>query len=197
MTDENNKINLQNIATQELEQFMDSNTDTSPFMMNLNDSFSRPLGTLSLNSTGFMVPCTLEPFQPGDTRPYNQSSSLVAANSAYTSATALLQKAAEMGAKISDNTITPILLRGFSGYPVGQESTPLSGQVGYMTSGPIGHRNIGDQTALLQGTESGNKLIGGEMFMGGNEKMTVDFLGVDHAKRSYEDSADQVFHSDW
>nr|GEX55278.1 reverse transcriptase domain-containing protein [Tanacetum cinerariifolium] len=34
----------------------------------------------------------------------------------YTSASALLQKADEMGAKESDSTITPILLRGFNGY---------------------------------------------------------------------------------
>ncbi|KAL4587120.1 hypothetical protein LXL04_011770 [Taraxacum kok-saghyz] len=35
---------------------------------------------------------------------------------AYTSATALLQKAAEMGAKVSENNITPIFLKGFTSY---------------------------------------------------------------------------------
>lgn len=48
------------------------------------------------------------------------SSSIVnnVASSAYTSATALLQKASEMGSKISDDnsSIAPILLRGFTGY---------------------------------------------------------------------------------
>lgn len=41
--------------------------------------------------------------------------------SSYTSATALLQKAAEMGTKISDNSISPILLfrGGFTGYSGG------------------------------------------------------------------------------
>lgn len=36
--------------------------------------------------------------------------------SAFMSATALLQKAAEMGAMVSDNSISPVLLKGFAGY---------------------------------------------------------------------------------
>lgn len=55
-------------------------------------------------------------FNPRNTSNYNNISSL-ATGSAFTSATALLQKASEMGAKIRDNTIAPILLmKGFTPY---------------------------------------------------------------------------------
>ncbi|KAG9447326.1 hypothetical protein H6P81_013454 [Aristolochia fimbriata] len=40
----------------------------------------------------------------------------MAMGSAFMSATALLQKAAEMGAMVSDNSISPVLLKGFAGY---------------------------------------------------------------------------------
>ena len=43
--------------------------------------------------------------------------------SCYTSATTLVQKAIEIGAKISDNSITPILLIGFTGYSTSNMSS--------------------------------------------------------------------------
>ncbi|XP_073013661.1 zinc finger protein GAI-ASSOCIATED FACTOR 1-like [Typha latifolia] len=55
--------------------------------------------------------------------------------SSYMSATALLQKAAEIGVRVSDNSISPILLRGFTGYSTtsrasGSVQDPNSGQLG-------------------------------------------------------------------
>ncbi|KAL0363829.1 UNVERIFIED_CONTAM: Zinc finger protein GAI-ASSOCIATED FACTOR 1 [Sesamum angustifolium] len=81
------------------------------------------LKPLSLNSHGIMIPGSLDPFQNSRTLGVNSKTinaglnhSNLALASAYTSATALLQKAAEMGSKMSDTSITPILLRGFAGY---------------------------------------------------------------------------------
>ncbi|XP_039126273.1 zinc finger protein GAI-ASSOCIATED FACTOR 1-like [Dioscorea cayenensis subsp. rotundata] len=52
----------------------------------------------------------------------SSSSLRMSIGSSYMSATALLQKAAEMGAKVSDNSISPILLRGFTGYSSSSKS---------------------------------------------------------------------------
>ncbi|KAK3015219.1 hypothetical protein RJ639_006857 [Escallonia herrerae] len=76
---------------------------------------------LSLNSHGSvnMMSSNLDGiFNPRTTRGPCFNSPLGIGSAAYTSATALLQKASEMGAKISDSAIAPILLRGFTGYSV-------------------------------------------------------------------------------
>ncbi|KAJ0727302.1 putative transcription factor C2H2 family [Helianthus annuus] len=104
---------------------------------------------------------------------------------AYTSATALLQKAAEMGAKVSDSTVTPILLRGFTGYSTTPMDTTAGGLhasispemfAGYGISTTTDKSGLYD-SSLLMHSSKGN-LFERQEFMGGSEKiMTVDFLG--------------------
>ncbi|KAF5741234.1 hypothetical protein HS088_TW10G00230 [Tripterygium wilfordii] len=209
------------------------NTNT---MMNLSissENIDNSLKPLSLNSGGVMMSWNLDPlFHTRTSRPYlgsvgGSNSSPTAIGSAYTSATALLQKAAEMGTKISDNTIAPILLRGFTGYstssmnssgPVQESSSGVGNNMGLIflnNSGLYaGDQQMLDtnmdprpynisQTGLFQSpmfvnSENGksDNITGGEAFMGGGEKLTVDFLGIEPAahsnigkKRSYHDSA--------
>ncbi|KAI3682250.1 hypothetical protein L2E82_50025 [Cichorium intybus] len=134
---------------------------------------------------------------------------------AYTSATALLQKAAEMGAKVSDN-ITPILLKGFTGYSTSNfnSSTTSVHQVLSMDNcngtiagglhainreifdnniergrngGPSGYgistsgkSGLYDSSLFMHSLEgSSSNLLEKQALMGGSERMTVDFLGVE------------------
>ncbi|GFZ20976.1 indeterminate(ID)-domain 7 [Actinidia rufa] len=215
----------------------DSNT-----IMNLSNSHdnnidSIPPKPLSLNSHGSMISTDLDPiFNPRMPRPASFSSigsgtnnsSLQAVGSMYTSATALLQKAAEMGAKISDSSITPILLRGFTGYSTSSNSLNSSGSVHNASNIPIAATTIGtnglyvanmeaaggdprpgynyvpqtglyDESSLFPQPPSNGtatNLMERQVFMGGCDKMTVDFLGVEPSpaaahssfgkKRSYD-----------
>ncbi|KAG8649483.1 hypothetical protein MANES_08G099700v8 [Manihot esculenta] len=193
-------------------------------MMNLTmsdeniDNSRRPL---SLNSTGITMSSNLNPILNPRTSLACFSSadgsniSPMAMGSAFTSATALLQKAAEMGAKISDNSIAPILLRGFAGYPPSNmnssgsapEGSSLVGSNMEPTAANMNSFCVGDtetldnnfdpgysrngyttisQTGLFDSTlnmhsENGNasNSLGGEVYMGRGEKMTLDFLGVE------------------
>ncbi|GJU26689.1 hypothetical protein Tco_1165310 [Tanacetum coccineum] len=100
---------------------------------------------------------------------------------AYTSTTALLQKVVEMGAKESDNTITPILLRGFSGYST--TNTTLHFMDNYNTTKARGLY----ESSLIMPSSKGNNLLERQVF---SERMTVDFLGVEPSsvceKRDYD-----------
>lgn len=150
---------------------------------------------------------------------------------AYTSATALLQKAAEMGAKVSDKTISPILLKGFTGYSASSfspsttsvhqvssinncKSTIASGlhainnemfdkntEIGtnggirYGISTTTTSTNTSGQSGLIYESSfmhSSNVISSNhlerQVFVGANERMTVDFLGVEpslYRKRDY------------
>ncbi|XP_031385224.1 zinc finger protein GAI-ASSOCIATED FACTOR 1-like [Punica granatum] len=167
------------------------NTFTNLFGNNNNPLMTPPL---SLNPTGLMMmPSSLDPFSHRAQKAFGNAS--LSITSVYTSATALLQKAAEMGAKISDNAIAPILLKGFSGYSTNNTEAVMADNnsdnnsngfhktMDTESSIPIHHQQIG-VGLLPSNAESlaGNGLLqggGGEIFMGEGEKMTVDFLGVD------------------
>ncbi|KAL3751986.1 hypothetical protein ACJRO7_012757 [Eucalyptus globulus] len=191
-------------------------------MMNLsftNEDMDASLRPLALNSAGVVIPAIVDPFNtPGASRACMSSiggsngiSSLSMA-SAYTSATALLQKAAEMGAKISDDTISPILFRGFSGYSAGG-SVNSSGSVqdgrsavnnmkprlyvgkhsafdkkmemeNPCTSYPVSQVELADSALFMQDSRNVGNILGGEYYTGGAERMTVDFLGVHPAGHS-------------
>lgn len=206
-------------------------------MMNLTTSSKNihsSLRPLSLNSAGMTMSSHLNPiinprtalacFSSVD----GSNTSPTAIGSSYTSATALLQKAAEMGAKISDNSVAPILLKGFTMYStcnmnssgsVQEGSSAVGSNMGPTTANMnsiyVGDTEMFDknldpgyprntytisQTGMFEPPlnmhpESGNaaNVLGGEAYMAGGEKMTVDFLGVDQTgqstagkKRNYE-----------
>ncbi|XP_021285786.1 protein indeterminate-domain 2-like [Herrania umbratica] len=130
-----------------------SNANT---MMNLsvsNEKMDNSPRPLSLNPAGVMISSNLDPIF----NPRTSLASPLAIGSAYTSATALLQKAAEMGAKISDNTIAPILLRGFTGYSTGSMNSAGSAQEGSSMVGSNIATNAASTNSLFVGDETYDK----------------------------------------
>uniref|UniRef100_A0A2N9FUW0 C2H2-type domain-containing protein n=1 Tax=Fagus sylvatica TaxID=28930 RepID=A0A2N9FUW0_FAGSY len=85
----------------------------------------------------------------------------MAIGSCYTSATASLQKAAEMGAKISDNSITPILLRGSTAATNNSSIVGDISQTGFLHSSLSMHSENGQAGDLFR-----------QVSIGGGEKMT-------------------------
>ena len=141
-----------------------------------------------------------------------------------------------MGTKTSDNSITPILLRGFTGYSTSSmSSTALEGSLvvgnnmvpatANMNSSCVGETETLDKnfnpgyskngfaishTGLLESpfnmrseNENAANSLGGEVYIGGGERMTLDFLGVEptgHSttgrNRNYEGNITGLGYSD-
>ncbi|KAJ4826069.1 hypothetical protein Tsubulata_000745, partial [Turnera subulata] len=183
LAEENYKVNqnlaangglLQNQAQELFTSSMptsDSGSSKSS-MMNLtisNENMDSTRRRVALNSTSMLMPSNLNPILNPRTSLTSidaSHSSPMALGSNFTSATALLQKAAEMGAKISDNTIAPILLRGFTGYSTGSinSSGSVNGGGGgaSVVGGNMGQSDsnvnslyIGDQEMFDKNLDSG------------------------------------------
>ncbi|KAK6281915.1 hypothetical protein POUND7_015740 [Theobroma cacao] len=167
LTEENYKLNhnlaasggiLQSQAQELFTSSMPSSDSCSNAntMMNLsvsNEKMDNSLRPLSLNPAGVMISSNLDPIF----NPRTSLASPLAIGSAYTSATALLQKAAEMGAKISDHTIAPILLRGFTGYSTGSMNSAGSAQEGSSMVGSNIATNAASTNGLFVGDETYDK----------------------------------------
>lgn len=265
LAEENYKVNQNLAATGGMLQAQEPFSSSMPSSdactnksaaMNLTisaENSDSALRSLSLNSSGMVMSSNLNPrtslplacFSSLD----GSNTSPLAIGSSYTSATALLQKAAVMGAKISDNSIAPILFKGFNGYSTtsmnSSGSVPEGSSIDGSNIGPhaanmngiyLGDTEMFDknldpgyprnsvcqtgffESPLLMDIENGNAAhaLADEAYMGGSEKLTVDFLGVEpptvHSavgrKRNYEgnimglgySNAQQNLHnlhSDW
>ncbi|KAG2706370.1 hypothetical protein I3760_05G100900 [Carya illinoinensis] len=150
LTEENNRVNQKFAATggmlqshaQELfissmpGSYSCSGTNTTMNLSISNENVDNSLKPLSSGSAGVMISSNLDPtLDPRTTRTCFSSEGgsnayPMTIGSCYTSATALLQKAAEMGAKTSDNSFAPIILKGFNGYPISSRNSSGSVQVG-------------------------------------------------------------------
>lgn len=125
---------------------LDSCTNAST-LMNLSINSHKNLAdnplikSMAMDSYEKMTtPNNLDPIVDQITRrpSFGSSAGFGSGYTTLTSATALLQRAAEMGAKISDNTIAPILLRGFTGYSTSSTNVQeVSSMTGYNMAGLI------------------------------------------------------------
>lgn len=146
------------------------------------DNITRPA---SLNSPGLTISNNLNQiFNPTTSQEcfgsgIGSNNSPMGIGSTYTSATALLQKAVEMGAKISDNSIAPVLFRGFTRYSVG--STNSSGSVQETSS--VISCSMGPVSATANG-----------LYVGNQETFNKDLDAVD-VRPSYAVSHSGLFDS--
>lgn len=192
------------MQSQVQELFTSSLTTGSTFCSNPNEITDNSAEPLSPNSSSAGIL---------NTDPRTNAFSMDMASS-YTSATALLQKATTMGAKINNNSVAPLRLRGFAsgntnsfkcahgGYPVvgnglasitattnnGSSSFPSS--VGHQEQRPgyaaIIQSGMPESPLFVISDDENdeNHLAAGEMYRDRCEKMTVDFLGVKLAGHS-------------
>lgn len=184
LTEENYIMNQKVVGERESPQANTNNMMRSEFSHDSNHekSMSNDFDPILFNQRTLMRPC----FISSSGEPNN---SLMSAAAAYTSATALLQKAAEMGSKVSDNTITPILLRGFNGYSTtsfNSSSTTNSTFHSLDNSNTTNASGLYD-SSLIMPSSKGTSLFERQVF---SERMTVDFLGVEASsicgKRDYD-----------
>lgn len=179
LTEENHRAN-QNIATgggmlqsHEQDLFFSSmaspdsfsNTNTTMNLSMSNENGDNSLKPVSLDSAGVMI--SDPTFDPKTSRTCFSSDTgsnaypmAMAIGSCYTSATALLQKAAEMGAKTSDTSFTPILLTGFNGYSIGSLNPSGSAQEGSsVIGGNIGPMAGSNNGSIVGDEETYNKIM--------------------------------------
>ncbi|XP_068647215.1 zinc finger protein GAI-ASSOCIATED FACTOR 1-like [Aristolochia californica] len=107
----------------------------------------------------------------------------MAMGSAFMSATALLQKAAEMGAMVSDNSISPVLLKGFAGYSSSARSCGSVQEKSSQNSGVLQNGLLDTHMFLQSVHRNEENSMGG--FMGGmqkgfqgSERTAADFLSL-------------------
>ncbi|KAK8310811.1 hypothetical protein V6Z11_D02G207300 [Gossypium hirsutum] len=193
LTEENYKVNRNHgaiggsILQKQADETMSISDNTKMNLSIGNESTDNSQRLLSLKSTGIVnISSNLDQIF----NPTTSLASTLAIGSAYTSATALLQKAAQMGAKISDNTIAPILLRGFTGYSTSNMNSSGSVQDGSNGAGTNG-LYVGEETShnplaptalfdshFLQAENGKAANLLGQVYMEGGQKLTVDFLGM-------------------
>ncbi|KAL8534975.1 hypothetical protein ACS0TY_010848 [Phlomoides rotata] len=150
-----------------------------------------------------MIPKKFDPFYSARALSSNCKTNI---GFAYTSATALLQKAAEIGSKSSDDSISHILFRGFTGYYTGTRNasheTIQEGShgmhVGNMEASDIHQIELYDHSDFMH---SGKNKTGLNEMGESDEKMTLDFLGVEppsgdqsgySKKRKYGDDSNEL-----
>ncbi|KAL1550538.1 Protein indeterminate-domain 12 [Salvia divinorum] len=162
---------------------------------------------LPLSSHGMMMAGSFNPFySPRTLKAAGLSSPTLAADSAYTSATALLQRAAQMGSKTSDTTsLFPILLRGFTGYLTqtrnvadkGSSAACFNASSGMLRGGDVAEMGLYDLSVLMDSSGGGQPT---GLVLREEEKMTVDFLGVapptEYGDERFRQCLEDV-HSQW